>query len=82
MSEEQRVLTPFEIGVCAALQVIGLAIASLDPAKRLQVIDAAKGIINSLPADKSVSFDKSAHHLALEALIQGLSLEKSQIAVN
>jgi hypothetical protein len=78
MSEEQRVITPFELGVCAALQVIGAAIANLDVEGRTKVADLAKNQMKALPADNSILPNRSAHHLPLESLIQGLLLEKSQ----
>ncbi|MBS4081800.1 hypothetical protein [Pseudomonas rustica] len=78
MSEEQRVATPFELGVCAALQVIGTAIASLDVPGRIKVADAAKALLESLPDDKSIIKDRSAHRLPLESLIAGLLPESSR----
>ena len=78
VSEEQRVITPFELGVCAAMKVIGLAIANLDVAGRTKVADAAKSLIEAMPADKTIIKDGSAHHLALESLIPGLLPEPSQ----
>ncbi|WP_134943228.1 hypothetical protein [Pseudomonas syringae] len=78
MSEEQRVITPFEIGVCGALQVIGTAIAVLDVANREKVADAARAVIAALPADNSIAPNSSAHHLALESLILGLLPEQSR----
>lgn len=82
MKQEQTVITPFEIGVCAALQIIGTALATLDVSKREKIADAAKSLISSLPADLSIVGDKSAHHIALESLIQGLLPEKSQKPVD
>lgn len=80
MSEEQRVVTPFELGVCAALQIIGAAIANLDVTGRTKVADAAKALLEALPADNSIIKDRSAQHLPLESLISGLLLEPSRKA--
>lgn len=77
MNEEQRAVTPFELGVCSALVIIGAAIAKLNPQERLKIADAAKDFLKTLPADNSIIKDKSAHHLPLESLISGLLLEKS-----
>lgn len=78
VSEEQRVITPFELGVCAAMTVIGTAIANLDVPGRTKVADAARSLIEAMPADKTIIKDRSAHHLALESLISGLLPELSQ----
>ena len=74
---EQRVITPFELGVCAALQVIGTSLATLDPSLRSKIEDTAKTLIAAMPADKSIVKDRSAHHLPLESLIQGLFPERN-----
>lgn len=74
---EQRVITPFELGVCAALQVIGTTLATLDPSLRNKIESAAKDLIAAMPADNSVIKDRSAHHLPLESLIQGLFPERN-----
>jgi len=74
---EQRVMTPFEIGVCAALQLIGASLATLDLSQRSKIENTANALIATMPADKSITEDRSAHHLPLESLIQGLFPERS-----
>ena len=78
MSEEQRVITPFETSVCAALSVIGVSLAALAPEKREIMETTVKQLISALPADHSLIGGRSEHHIALEALIQNISPERNR----
>lgn len=76
--EDKKHITPFQTGVMAAMTVIGTALASLDPSKRHLIVDTAQKLIDSLPADKSLEDGSSEHHLALRALISGLTVADSK----
>ncbi|WP_338513398.1 hypothetical protein VRC24_16905 [Pseudomonas poae] len=79
---EKSVLTPYEIGLMAAITLIGTALAALDPTKRDLIKSSAEDLIKSLPADKSYSDGSSGHHIPLKALISGLYPEKSKKSVD
>ena len=78
MDTEQRVITPFETSVCAALSIIGVALAAQAPERREAMESTVKELIEALPADRSIIGGKSAHHIALEALIQNLFPERNR----
>ncbi|MFT0866045.1 hypothetical protein [Pseudomonas sp. CAM1A] len=78
MSNEQRALTPFETSVCAALQVVGVTIASLAPERRADMEEVVTKLIKALPADQSIYGGRSEHHIALESLIAGIFPERNK----
>lgn len=71
------VVSPFQLGVCAAIQLLATAIATIDPTKRHMIKEAADMLIEALPADQGLADGSSEHHLALQALIMGLHVEDS-----
>lgn len=73
-----RHLSDFEMGVMAAMTLIGTSLATLDPTLRDKIRDSAQTLIGALPDDKSLADGTSAHHAALKALISGLYPEKSR----
>ncbi|GEM_PF-4061163 len=75
MSEQKENITPFQVGVMAAIQVIGTSLAVLDPTKREAVNDAIVRLLDSIPEDKSLADGSSQGHLALKALQKGLRLD-------
>lgn len=75
MSEEKATLTQFQLGVMAALQVVGTSLAALDPSKRTQIDEAIQKLMAAIPEDKGFSDGSSQGHLALRALRQGLLIE-------
>ncbi|UPF01745.1 hypothetical protein MXB02_14165 [Pseudomonas mosselii] len=77
MSSE-RTLSGFEVGVMAAVTLIGTSLATLAPTKRDMIKASAESLIALLPDDKSLADGSSAHHVALKALISGLYPEKSR----
>ncbi|WP_300627305.1 hypothetical protein [Pseudomonas sp.] len=74
---EKPVVSPFQLGVCAAIQVLATAIAAIDPTKRQMIKDAAEAVMSSMPADKGLVDGSSEHHIALQSLIVGLHLNDS-----
>ncbi len=78
MSDEKFVLSQFQVGVIAALNVVGAALATLDPTKRQSVDDAIQKLLSCIPDDKNLPDGSSEGHLALKALQEGLLLDPTR----
>jgi len=74
---DSHVITPFEIGVLSALTAIGVSLATADFENRTKLIDLANAIKSKLPAEPEYKGGGSIHHAPLEALLTGLSPDRT-----
>ena len=70
MSEE-KVITPFESGVCAAMMLLGKAIA-MNPHLNLEDLRKdAQAIMDSMPSDPKWVGGSGVHQTAIKSLLAG-----------
>ncbi len=70
MSEE-KVITPFEAGVCAAMMLLGKAIA-LNPHLNLDEFRKdAQAVMDSMPSDPKWVGGSGVHQAAIKSLLAG-----------
>ncbi len=71
--KEESVITPFEIGVCSALMLIGKAIA-LNPAIDLEMLKRdAQALMDTFPDEPKWEGGKRKHQAAVESVLDGIA---------
>lgn len=71
--KEESVITPFGIGVCSALMLIGKAIA-LNPAIDIEVLKRdAQSLMDAFPNEPAWPGGKRHHQAAIESLLDGMA---------
>lgn len=76
MSEE-KVITPFELGVLAAMQLVGKVIAMNPQLDVEQLKQDAHRVMNALPSEPKWAGDSPAiHQAAIQNLLTGVDLVK------
>ena len=71
---EKPVVSPFQLGVMAAMSVVGSVLGATHKDAAGKIIAHAETIKAKMPADASLRDGSSEHHLALDALIAGLKV--------
>ena len=69
---ENRVLTPYEMGLSAALVLIGKALGSVSGADLDALKAAAERLQGSLPEEPKLRDGRGEHQCALSSLLAGL----------
>lgn len=76
MSEE-KVITPFELGVLSAMRLVGKAIAMNPNLDVEQLKKDAQSVMNAMPREPKWAGDSPAiHQAAIENLLKGVDLVK------
>ncbi|PPS33954.1 hypothetical protein [Pseudomonas amygdali] len=71
--KEENVITPFEIGVCSALMLLGKA-AALNPHVNIDELKRdAEALMNALPNEPTWTGGKRIHQAAIESVLDGIS---------
>ena len=71
--KDEGVITPFEIGVCSALALLG-KIISLDPnVNTEQLKKDAQAMMDAMPSEPTWVGGKGVHQAALQSIVDGVS---------
>jgi hypothetical protein len=69
--KEESVITPFEIGVCSALMLLGKA-AALNPHLDVEEFKKdAQALMDALPSEPTWPGGKRVHQAAIESVLDG-----------